>query len=67
MIVVSGAAMPTFAAPASGWPAGYLASTGSLVRPATLAKQAAQADLPATVINANVAAAAYTFHAYLLT
>lgn len=66
LLIVSGAAMPTFAAPASGWPAGYLASTGSLVRPATMAKVTAQADLPATVLNASVVAAAFTFHCYLL-
>lgn len=64
--IVSGAAMPTFAAPASGWPAGFLASTFSLMRPATHAKVTALADLPSSVLNANVVAAAYTFHALLL-
>lgn len=69
LLIVSGAAMPTFAAPASGWPAGWLAAGGSLLRPATHAKVAAQADLGAlgsVIVNANVIAAAFTFHCLML-
>lgn len=66
LLIVSGAAMPTLAAPASGWPAGQLAATGSLMRPATHAKVTGQADLPATVLSASIVAAAFTFHCFML-
>lgn len=69
LLIVSGAAMPTFAAPSSGWPAGMLAATGSLMRPAVHAKVTGQADLGAinsTIANASIVAAAFTFHCFML-
>lgn len=69
LLIVSGAAMPTLAAPAAGWPAGWLAAGGSLMRPATHAKVITQADLGAlnsVIVNALVVASAVTFHCLML-
>lgn len=64
ILIVTGVAMPTFATPATGWATPFL-NGSSLSFPMTHAKVTAQADLPATVANASLVAAAFTFHAIL--
>lgn len=65
LLVVSAAAMPTLAAPASGWSTAYLTDSLRLF-PQVTGKVAAQADLPATIAGATITTTPQTFHALLL-
>lgn len=67
MLIVSGAAFPTFCAPVASAAAPTAYATDVLgVFPQVSGQIAAQADLPATFAGATVAAAQASFHALLL-